>query len=188
MAYQLVNSIRLFGVSFFAFISGWPKTDNLKFEAVNTNETSVTQYQSSLHHITETFNTHQQVTYTTLFAVSNAVKDKTYVFDKGCIVGYSVFFASFYNETNSQLTNRLFYRCIIYHTMPLQSELIPQTIYPVHCQRIVVPTVIETPLQRGRKIPCHKNLTTITVTTKIKVKFKVHPCTGTEALYRPYGP
>ena len=30
--------------------------------------------------------------------------------------------------------------------------------------------------------------TYIDATNKVKVRGKVHPCTGTEALYRPYGP
>ena len=57
-----------------------------------------------------------------------------------------------------------------------------------HCQRIVVPTITEIPLQRGYTIPCHKTFTTNAVTTNIKGKGKVCPCTGTEPLYRTYGP
>jgi len=44
------------------------------------------------------------------------------IFDKGCKLGYSVFFESFYNEMNSQLTNPLFHRCIIYHTITIRTH------------------------------------------------------------------
>ena len=41
---------------------------------------------------------------------------------------------------------------------------------------------------RSHYQPVHVSNSTSTVTDKLVVKSKVHPCTGTEALYRPYGP